>query len=209
MKKISKLHYICTGPGLAEEACRGGIDWIQLRLKDTGYNDYRAVAREVQAVCREYNCTLIINDNPILALELGANGVHLGKEDMKPEIARDLLQEGFIIGCTANTAEDVVQLCYKDIDYIGLGPYRFTTTKQKLSPVLGLEGYQAIFRQLSILPLKLPPVVAIGGITEQDIPELAATGLRGVAVSGSISAAVQVAEKAGLLAGLCEHYFSR
>jgi thiamine-phosphate pyrophosphorylase len=209
MKRISKLHYICTGPALAEKACRGGIDWIQLRLKDIPYNDYRAVAWEVLAVCREYNCTLIINDNPALALELRAGGVHLGKEDMQPELARELLQEDMIIGCTANTVEDILLLAAKDIDYIGLGPYRFTSTKQKLSPLLGLEGYQRIFSQLSALQVKPPPIVAIGGITDVDIPALATTGLHGAAVSGSISAAVEVAEKAGLMTALCEQYFSR
>ncbi len=209
MKRISKLHYICTGPVLAEKACRGGIDWIQLRLKDIPYDDYRAVACEVLAVCREYNCTLIIKDHPALALELGAGGVHLGKEDMQPELATDLLKEGMIIGSTANTVDDILQLAGKDIDYIGLGPYRFTSTKQKLSPLLGLEGYQRIFGLLNAMQVKAPPIVAIGGITDQDIPALAATGLHGVAVSGSISAAVEVAEKAGLMTALCEQYFSR
>jgi len=207
MKKISKLHYITTGPELAEKACRGGIDWIQLRLKEMAYHDHRAVAREVQAVCKAYNSRFIINDNVELALELGADGVHIGKEDMPPGAARNLLQDDFIIGATANTLEDMIQLAGQPIDYIGLGPYRFTTTKKKLSPVLGAKGYAAIFRQLEVLGITIPPVVGIGGITEEDMAVLAATGLHGVAVSGSISAAAQVHEKAGAFITLCEQHF--
>jgi thiamine-phosphate pyrophosphorylase len=209
MKKISKLHYITTGPALAEKACSGGVNWIQLRLKDIAYHDYRTVAREVQSVCRQYHCTLIINDNVELAFELGADGVHIGREDMSPGLARELLQEEKIIGCTSNTPADILELAARNIDYIGLGPYRYTSTKKNLSPLLGLDGYNTIFRQMSMMPLKLPPIVAIGGITVEDIPALAATGLHGVAVSGIISSAPDVSVKAGLLAGLCEQYFSR
>lgn len=207
MKKISKLHYITTGPELAEKACRGGIGWIQLRLKEIPYDDYRAVAREVQVVCREYDCTFIINDNVELALELRADGVHIGKEDMPPAAARALLHEDYIIGATANTLEDILQLSGQPIDYIGLGPYRFTATKKKLSPLLGAEGYAAIFRQLEARGLRVPPVVGIGGITEDDMAVLGVTGLHGVAVSGSISAAAGVPEKAGAFMTLCEQYF--
>jgi len=209
MKKISKLHYITTGPALAEKACRGGISWIQLRLKEIAYSDYRAVAREVQSVCTEYRCTLIINDNVELAFELGADGVHIGKEDMSPGLARELLQEEKIIGCTANTPADILELVTHNIDYIGLGPYRYTSTKKNLSPLLGLDGYDAIFRQMNMMSLKLPPIVAIGGITGQDIPALAATGLHGVALSAIISSAPDISGEAGLLAALCEQYFSR
>ena len=207
MKKISKLHYITTGPELAEKACRGGIDWIQLRLKEITYQDYRAVAREVQAVCTKYGCRFIINDNVELALELGADGVHIGKEDMPPAAARNLLHDDFIIGATANTLEDIIQLAGQPVDYIGLGPFRFTSTKKKLSPILGAKGYAAIFRQLNVLDITVPPVVGIGGIAEEDIAVLAATGLHGVAISGSISAAAQVREKAGAFITLCEQHF--
>jgi thiamine-phosphate pyrophosphorylase len=207
MKQISKLHYITTGPQLAEKACRGGIDWIQLRVKEIPYNDYRAVAREVQAVCAVYSCTFIINDNVELALELQADGVHIGREDMPPAAARDLLQGDFIIGATANTLEDIIRLSGQPVDYIGLGPYRFTSTKKKLSPILGAEGYTAIFTQLQAMAIPVPPVVGIGGITEADMAVLAATGLHGVAVSGSISAAPLVPEKAGAFRTLCEQHF--
>jgi thiamine-phosphate pyrophosphorylase len=207
MIEISKLHYITTSAALAEKACLGGVNWIQLRLKEINYNDHRTIAREVQAVCKAHGCTFIINDNVELALELRADGVHIGKEDMPPDVARTLLQDDFIIGCTANTLEDIVALSAKPIDYIGLGPYRFTSTKQKLSPILGAEGYVSIFDRIKELALQTPPVVAIGGITEEDIAILCATGLHGIAVSGGISSAAQPTDAAAMFVSACEKHF--
>jgi thiamine-phosphate pyrophosphorylase len=166
MKPVSKLHFITTDAATAEEACKGGIDWIQLRLKNIPYADYYTIAGEVKAVCKEYNAAFIINDNVALALDIGADGVHIGKQDMLPDKARALIGAKFIIGCTANTLEDIVSLSGMPIDYIGLGPYRFTKTKQNLSTVLGLEGYQKIFAQLEERQTVPPPVIGIGGITE-------------------------------------------
>lgn len=189
MRAISKIQFITTNARLAEQACLGGIDWIQLRLKDTSDNEFIAIAREVQAVCRQFKAIFIINDNVAMAFNLGADGVHLGKEDMNPAVAKELLGENFIIGATANTYEDVAYLSSKPVNYIGLGPYRFTATKQKLSPVLGLEGYQTIIKQLNERQIITPPIVAIGGITNSDVPALMATGLHGIAVSGAIAQA--------------------
>ncbi|MBS1564045.1 MAG: thiamine phosphate synthase, partial [Bacteroidetes bacterium] len=133
-------------------------------------------------------------------------GVHIGKEDMPPATARDLLGNEYIIGATANTLEDLIRLSKEPIDYIGLGPYRFTTTKKKLSPILGLEGYRSIFSTLAE-ENNLPPIVAIGGIVDDDIPLLGTTGLHGVALSAVISAAADVTEKARLLRQLCNQHF--
>lgn len=193
MKPISKLQFITTNPRLAEQACLGGIDWIQLRLKNTPDDEFIAIAKEVQAVCKQFNATFIINDNVTMAFNLQSDGVHLGKEDMNPNVARELLGANFIIGCTANTLEDISYLSSKPINYIGLGPYRFTSTKQKLSPVLGIEGYKNIFLQLQQRHINTPPVIGIGGITNNDVPELLTTGLYGIAVSGAISNTANVA----------------
>lgn len=192
MSVISKLHYITTSPILAEQACLGGVDWIQLRLKNVTYADYYAIAAEVKAVCKQYGATFIINDNAALALDINADGVHLGKKDMSPDVARKLIGSNFIIGATANTIEDVVRLSAMPIDYIGLGPYRFTNTKENLSPILGLEGYTHIFDTLAAHNTTTPPVIGIGGVTGGDISHLLATGLYGIAVSGAISAAADV-----------------
>jgi len=192
MRTISKLQYITTSPVLAEKACIGGVDWIQLRLKNVTYADYYAIASEVQAVCQEFNATFIINDNAALALDINAHGVHLGRKDMSPEVARALIGNSFIIGATANTAEDVIRLSGMPIDYIGLGPYRFTSTKQNLSPILGLDGYKQIYTELQDAGITPPPIIGIGGVTKSDVEHLLATGLYGVAVSGAISNAPDV-----------------
>lgn len=99
--------------------------------------------------------------------------------------ARRFLGEEFLIGGTANTADDVLRLKRESADYVGCGPFRFTTTKQKLAPILGLEGYRTLMHRLAVENLSIP-VCAIGGITLADIPEILATGVRGIAVSGSI-----------------------
>jgi thiamine-phosphate pyrophosphorylase len=196
MRAISKLHFITTNAATAEMACLGGVDWVQLRLKNVSYDEYRSVALTVQAVCKAHNATFIINDNPALALEIKADGVHLGKEDMSPDEARKMLGDNFIIGCTANTADDIAHLSKYHINYIGLGPYRFTATKEKLSPVLGLAGYEGIYAELLERNITPPPIVGIGGIIEEDILALLGAGLHGIAVSGSIANATDIAAAA-------------
>jgi thiamine-phosphate pyrophosphorylase len=173
---------------MAEKACAGGVDWIQLRLKDISYENYREVALKVQEVCRNYDATFIINDNVKLALDINSDGVHVGKDDTLTQADIDeLLRRGMIIGCTTNTIEDVLHFEGKAVSYLGLGPFRFTTTKQKLSPVLGIEGYKHILNDAKEKMTRVPPIIGIGGITEEDVPALLATGLHGVAVSGAIS----------------------
>ncbi len=95
-----------------------------------------------------------------------------------------MLGKGGIIGCTANTIEDFEHLKGKPVSYIGLGPYRFTETKKKLSPILGLSGYRKLFAQLHTKGITPPPVIGIGGITTDDVSVLMTTGLHGIAVSG-------------------------
>ena len=175
----------------------GGIDWIQLRLKNVSYDEYRTIAKEVQAVCRKYNATFIINDNIQLALEVDADGVHVGESDPLPKEEREaMLNKGGIIGCTANSIDDFIHLTGKPVSYIGLGPFRFTTTKQNLKPILGIEGYSRIFREIKEHGLQAPPVIGIGGIIESDVAELLATGLHGIAVSGAISNAEDITDAA-------------
>ncbi|GAC1533428.1 MAG: thiamine phosphate synthase [Sediminibacterium sp.] len=204
MKQIGKLHYITTSAKLAELACAGGVKWIQLRLKNIDYHTHKSVAKEVQAVCKQYAATLIINDNVSLALDIRADGVHLGKEDMPPAKAREILGNDCIIGATANTMEDLLRVSRQQINYIGLGPFRFTTTKEKLSPIVGLEGYRAIFNQLKENHTVIPPVVGIGGIVLEDIGALLLTGLHGVAVSGAISSGSDVTATASLFVHACQ-----
>ncbi|MBJ6145799.1 thiamine phosphate synthase [Hymenobacter sp. BT559] len=195
--KISNLHYITTTAHAAELACLGGVCWVQLRVKNLPAAVWQQRALDVQAVCRHHGATLIINDNPALALALGADGVHLGKQDMNPAKARALLGPGFIIGGTANTFADIEGLVAAGVDYIGLGPFRFTATKEKLSPILGLVGYTEIMVQCRAAGFTTP-IVGIGGVELADIPALRAAGLHGVAVSGAIGSAADPTDAARL-----------
>jgi len=186
--QISRLQFITASASAAELACRGGVRWVQLRAKNLPAAAWRQLALDVQAVCRHHGAALIINDNPALALEIGAAGVHLGQQDMPPAEARALLGPNFIIGGTANTFADVEKLVAAGVDYIGLGPFRFTTTKEKLSPMLGLAGYAELLAQCRAAGFATP-VVGIGGVALADVTALLATGLHGVAVAGALSGA--------------------
>lgn len=169
----------------AQMAIEGGCRWIQLRMKDASDDEVRQVAMEIIPMCRETDTFLIIDDRVELVNELKVSGVHLGKNDMDPLEAREILGPHAIIGITANTAEDIIRYKGKDVDYVGLGPFRHTTTKKNLSPVLGIEGYASVVSQVRQAGVELP-IVAIGGITIDDIDAIMATGVNGIAVSGAI-----------------------
>lgn len=166
-------------------ALDGGCRWVQLRMKNASVDEIRPVALEAQKLCREAGATFIIDDHVELVKEIGADGVHLGKNDMPIDEARRILGESFIIGGTANTFEDVKMHWQNGANYIGCGPFRFTTTKEKLSPVLGLDGYRSVVARMKAEGIRLP-MVAIGGITAGDLPEIMATGVTGVALSGTV-----------------------
>lgn len=173
---------------IAEEvqmAIEGGCRWIQLRMKDVSDEEVREVALELIPMCKENDAFLIIDDRVGVVNDLKVSGVHLGKHDMDPLEARELLGPHAIIGITANTADDIIKYKDKDVDYVGLGPFRFTTTKKNLSPELGVEGYRSIISEVREAGVNLP-IVAIGGITLDDVDDLMSTGVQGIAVSGSI-----------------------
>jgi thiamine-phosphate pyrophosphorylase len=201
-KHIAKLHFI-TGEynsshvRLAEEACKGGVDWIQLRIKRSSYDTWKTIAEEVQGICKRYGATLIIDDHVALAREISADGVHLGQEDMPTDKARDILGEEAVIGGTANTMDQIRDHATRGVDYIGLGPYRFTGTKdqKRLSPVLGVEGYRQLVAKCSEEGIELP-LIAIGDIRMDDVQPLLQTGVHGVAVSSAIAKADDVAATA-------------
>ena len=169
----------------ARMALEGGCKWIQLRMKEVSLEEVEAVALQLKPLCKEHEAMLILDDHVELAKKLEVDGVHLGKKDMPIDQARQILGEAFIIGGTANTFEDVVQHYRAGADYLGIGPFRFTTTKKNLSPVLGLEGYVAIMSQMKEANIELP-VVAIVGISAEDFPAILLTGVNGIAMSGTI-----------------------
>lgn len=166
-------------------ALEGGCRWVQLRIKDATDEEVRPIAIHAQQMCKAAGATFIIDDRVELVRELKADGVHLGKNDMPIAKARKVLGEEFIIGGTANTFDDVRAHYEAGVNYIGCGPFRFTTTKKKLSPTLGLDGYRTIISQMKAANIDLP-IVAIGGITAADIPEIMETGVTGIALSGAV-----------------------
>lgn len=166
-------------------ALEGGCRWIQLRMKDAPAEEIIACAEKVLLLCRHHGAKFLLDDHVELVRQLGADGVHLGKNDMPVDEARKILGPDIIIGGTANTIEDIIRLHKQGADYIGCGPFRFTTTKKNLSPILGLDGYKSIVLKMKELGIDLP-IVAIGGITVEDIPAVMGTGVSGIALSGAI-----------------------
>ena len=169
-------------PEQVEAVCKGGCRWVQLRMKEADREEFIRVGRTVKEICKRHGALFLVNDNVDIALELDADGVHLGKEDMDPLEARRILGYSKIIGGTCNTFEDVVTRFRQQVDYIGLGPFTYTSTKKRLSPVLGLEGYQKIMEACQEEGIYLP-VHAIGGIREDDIQPILSTGVTGIALS--------------------------
>lgn len=186
-------------------ALEGGCRWVQLRMKQAGGRELFEAALEAVRLCHEAGATLVIDDRLDIALAAGADGVHLGQRDLPVGKARELAGETFIIGGTANTLEQVREHWRAGASYVGVGPFRFTTTKQGLAPVLGLEGYERIVGCMREEGIRLP-VVAIGGIGRQDIPELMRTGVDGIALSGSVLRADDPVEEMRLTLKALEDY---
>ena len=186
---IPKLHYISQGSSPKEhleniqKACSSGSELVQLRLKDVSEKKNLKLAKEAREITSHFQTRLIINDHYKITKEVKADGVHLGKTDSCPTIARKHLYTWQIIGGTANTLQDCETLISKEVDYISLGPFRFTTTKDNLSPVLGLSGYTVIIEALKTET----PIIGFGDITTEDVKDILETGISGIAVSGEIT----------------------
>jgi thiamine-phosphate pyrophosphorylase len=168
-----------------EIALAGGCRRIQLRMKEASPEEVEKTGLLARALCEKHGAELYIDDQVEVCRKIRAWGVHLGKTDMPPQEARRILGKGFVIGGTANTFEDIQRLNGEGVDYIGLGPFRFTTTKKNLSPVLGMDGYRQIMKQCREAGIRLP-VFAIGGITPEDIPAILSAGVTGIALSSTI-----------------------
>lgn len=186
---INKLQYITQGKTAKEhlenieKACLFGVEWVQLRLKDYNYKTILETAKKAREITTKYQAKLIINDHYKIAKEVKADGVHLGKNDACPLTVREFLGGFYIIGGTANTLEDCNILQNKKVNYIGLGPYQFTETKNNLSPVLGVSGYKKLLEEFN----SKTPIIAIGGIALNDVTQIINTGIYGIAISGAIT----------------------
>ena len=187
-----KLQYISQGDTQEEQlnniqkALEFGCRWIQLRFKKANAETLEQTALLAKELCQKFDALFIINDHINLAKKIDADGVHLGLTDSSIQEARELLGEDKIIGGTANTYEDVVQRFREKCNYVGLGPFKFTSTKEKLSPIVGLEGYKEIISKLENKGVEIP-IFAIGGILEEDIDPILNSGIYGIAVSGLIT----------------------
>jgi thiamine-phosphate pyrophosphorylase len=197
MPFIEKLHHLTQDHPVkshveqALAALKGGARWIQLRVKGKSDPEWEAIAWELRELTKRHEAILIINDNPILAKKVGADGVHLGRTDMPLEDARKMLGEGCIIGATANNEEELKAALNSEVDYIGLGPYRYTQTKKNLSKVIELEE----LKRLACMQNRVP-VVLIGGIRIEDLEIIKQTGAYGIAVSSAINLAKEPEKEA-------------
>ncbi|RPD38449.1 thiamine phosphate synthase [Chitinophaga barathri] len=180
-------------------ACEAGCRWVQLRVKS---GDASAIAFEAKQICDQYGAKLSINDHPTIARAAGAYGLHVGLQDMPVLEARRIVGTECWLGGTANTVADALMHAESGADYVGVGPFRFTATKEKLSPILGIEGYRQLMKGIG----DRLPVLAIGGILLEDIPALMDTGVYGIAVSGLITHAPDKKAVVEQILELLKHY---
>ena len=173
----------------AERLCRAGARWIQVRHKGDTLEDWTRLARDVVEVCRSFGAVCIVNDSVDVALASGADGVHLGKMDEGWTSARARLGRSLLLGGTVNNVEDAGRVLEAGcLDYVGIGPLRYTATKKKLAPVLGVAGVRSLVAMLDGVPAWV-----IGGVEPADLPELRALGAAGAAVSSGLFRGGQVA----------------
>lgn len=192
LNNIASLHFLTQDlPAYSHEeqakvACESGVKWVQLRMKDKPESEMLRIANRVRAITNAFNALLIINDYPAVAKAVEADGVHLGQEDMNWKEARNMLGSNFIIGLSVHSFPEIQEAKNADVNYFGLGPFRFTQTKDKLDPVLGLKGINEIISQAHKQGI-VKPMIAIGGIQPVDVNELLKAGVHGVAVSSAIN----------------------
>lgn len=188
---IKRLHFITHSNDAHEQlrqikvASESGIEWIQFRIKTKSKEEIKELAEKARAITAVHNVKLCINDHLDVAIQCKADACHLGKDDMPIASAKALCNGELIIGATCNSIDDIYSAYDAGADYVGVGPFRYTNTKEKLSPILGIEGYIGIIEQMKARNINTP-VIAIGGITETVVKELMQTGVHGVAVSGDI-----------------------
>ncbi|HIX59151.1 MAG TPA: thiamine phosphate synthase [Candidatus Blautia gallistercoris] len=172
-----------------EKALKGGATFMQLREKDLDEKTFLEEAVEIQKLCRKYQVPFVVNDNVEIALQMDADGVHVGQEDMEAGAVRAKLGPGKIIGVSAQTVEQAIQAEKNGADYLGVGAVFATGTKLDATDV-SYDTLKAICSAVSI------PVVAIGGITKDNLMELKGSGIDGIAVVSAIFAADDIEDAA-------------
>jgi len=185
-----------------ESALKGGITCFQLREKHLPFDEFLAEAREVKKLCARYNVPLIINDNTEVALESGADGVHIGQDDGDVAEVEKIAGGRLIIGVSAHNVEEALAAEKAGAGYLGCGAVFGSATKSNVH-VLPLETLKNIAAAVKI------PIVAIGGINETNMMQLAGTGINGVAVISAIFGAVDIESKCKELKALSESIVGR
>ena len=174
---------------IVRELVRGGAVLVQVRDKETPAAELLTDLRRCAEYCDKHGVLLLVNDRCDLALSSGAGGVHLGQDDMPPAAARAILPRNRIIGLSTHTPAQVRRAGTLPVDYIGFGPVYSTTTKAKTSPVVGIRGLQRA------CALSRRPVVAIGGIGQEQIGEVLRAGAASAAVISALMRADKLARK--------------
>lgn len=188
MKKIGRLHVLTdevlqtrlTHLQLAGLAIAGGADTIQLRQKAGSTRELIETARQIQTLCTKAGVAFIVNDRVDVAIAAGADGVHLGQDDFPVPLARKLLGESAIIGGSAGSLEEAYRCLAEGADYIGFGPVYETTSKDDAGPAAGLELLNLIAKEIPL------PIVAIGGITLDNMADVMKAGAHGIAVISAV-----------------------
>ena len=162
--------------------CESGIRLIQLRSKKLSHTELQIEASQSVEICNQFNAKLIINDSVEIAKSTGADGVHLGKDDMNLMKAREVLGDTKLVGVTIHSEDEVSNSTYEFADYAGLGPFRNSKTKNELNPKLSENDYSSIIHLL-----KPMPVFLIGGINSKDFTSIPRLGNHGLAVCSALS----------------------
>ena len=179
---VTDRHWLAEGEPLSHavrQALEGGTTLVQIREKTLDEAAFEAEALELQALCRKYHVPFIVNDNVDLAVRIGADGVHVGQEDMEAGQVRELIGQDRILGVSAQTVEDALRAEAAGADYLGVGAV-FPTGSKDDAVEVPHDVLRAICNAVSI------PVVAIGGITYENMDQLAGSGIAGISVISAI-----------------------
>jgi len=200
MKKyIEKLHFIThdiqqsSHIEQAQVACEAGAKWIQYRCLSKADDELLADINVIAEICDDWGATLIVTNHIHLIGKADIQGFHIEDMDADFIALRNQIGEEFTLGGSANTVENLIRLANEGADYAGFGPFKITTTKPNNSPLLGVKGYADAVADLKAENIDLP-ILAVGGVTLNDIPELLATGIYGIAASSAINQAENMYE---------------
>ena len=188
MGKIGKLHILTdtvlqsrfSHMEITRLAIAGGADTIQYRQKSGATREMIEIARNMKRLCSEAGVTFIVNDRLDVAIAAEADGVHLGQDDFPIPMARELLGESRIIGGSAATLDEAQKCLSEGADYVGFGPVYPTSSKDDAGPVSGIDILKQV---VEIIPL---PIIAIGGVGAENIPDVMRAGARGIAVISAV-----------------------